>query len=76
MTKIQEMHEQCLDFLLTHYPNLPVQLTQPNDKKGLGKGYWFPMNNKNDLFINFWNSNIYESDKLFHINLLFILNLA
>lgn len=57
MNEIQEIHEKCLDFLLTHYPNLPVELTQPNLTKLLKTGHWFPRT-QSDYYprISFWDT--------------------
>jgi predicted ATP-binding protein involved in virulence len=77
MTKIQEMHEKCLDFLLTNYPNLPVELIQPNQSENLKAGCWFAYSNsnKNQLLISFWHPNDKSHVEVFpNIHLTFNLN--
>jgi predicted ATP-binding protein involved in virulence len=56
MREIQEIHEKCLDFLQTHHPDLPVELTQPHQTKPLKAGYWFPYTDNHQLLIRFWNA--------------------
>jgi predicted ATP-binding protein involved in virulence len=54
MTDIREINEKCLDFILTHYPNTPVELRQTNRYNRLEEHHWF--HGSHYVAISFWNA--------------------
>ena len=55
MAEILAMHNQCLDYLLKHYPQQTFTLRKINRGNRLSHGYWFH-GNDNYMALSFWDA--------------------